>query len=103
MIPTFIHTNGSLTCEELVPNCYLIRCLRDPKVQLGDYKWVANLVKRGTEGFVKGFKGSDPKLSEIHALINIGTQLGMDHAQWERLDSEGNLVVTKQIWRNKSV
>lgn len=103
MIPTFINTNGALTCEELVPNSYLIRCLEDPEKPLGYYKWVANLIKKGTCGFVKGFKGEDPKLSELHSMINIGMSLGMDSAQWERLDAEGNLVVTKQIWREKNV
>jgi hypothetical protein len=88
---------GPLTLELLAPTAYIIRCLKDPKHPLGKYEWVCSLVTRGTTGFIKAFCGRKPKLSELLAITYAGGYLGLEVLEWEHLDEEGNLIVTKTM------
>lgn len=99
----FPEAQGPLSVEQLSPNCYLIRCLKDPAKRLGKFLWVCNLVTEGTTGYVKGLLGHrEPRLSELHLLVKIGMALGLESGQWEHLDDDGNLIVEKQIWRRRT-
>ena len=102
MIPTFIRTNGALTCEQVDTNTFIIRCLVNPKFQLGDFIWVCNLIRVGTRGFVKAFLSlREPLGSEGRSLIKIGRSLGIEECEIEHLDSQGNLVIQKQLWSKR--
>lgn len=104
MIPVFIRTNGALTCEQIAPNAFIIRCLVDPQFPLGKFVWVCNLIKDGSRGFVKAFLSlREPQGSEGRSLIKIGRSLGIEECEIEHLDDEGNLVIQKSLWRSKSV
>lgn len=104
MIPTFIRTDGSVTCEQIAPDAFILRGLINPENQLGKFWWVCNLIRDGSKGYIKAFLGKGDLLaSDGKSLIRIGRSLGIKECEVDHLDDEGNLIVQKKLWKAKHV